>query len=51
MGWAMRNLVTTICSLLLVATTVAIAFLLRGLSDNLELTRADPGTSAEVLVP
>ena len=47
----MRNLITTILSLLLVATTVAIAFLLRGLSDDLELTRGDPGTAAEVLVP
>ena len=35
-------------SLLLVATTVGLAFLLRALSDDLDVTRADPGTSAEV---
>lgn len=38
-------------SLLLVATTVGLAFLLRALSDNLDVTRADPGTAAEVQVP
>ena len=46
-----RNLITMLFSLLLVATTVGLAFLLRALSDDLDVTRADPGTAAEVQVP